>query len=87
MKLAEITGEFTFGLVTLLDQETSMEFPDFASSPALFTSGTGVLVVKVLHGQEGQVVARVWDSMPDVTGPVVVETRLQPPQVPSGSRT
>jgi len=54
MKLAEITGEFTFGLVTLLDEETRMELLDFASSPALFTSGTGVLVVKVLHGQEGK---------------------------------
>ena len=80
MKIAELRGEFDYGLAVIADDHTDGVAPDFSRDMSqLAVQGDGILLVRVQHGQEREATVRVWNSGESGEGTLAYESTLHFP--------
>jgi RNA polymerase sigma factor (sigma-70 family) len=68
MLLGELTAGFPWGVLLLTDDASTEPIPSWRSEGEQVAACESALVVRVLHGQEGQVTVRVWHVNGQVEG-------------------
>ena len=62
MLLGQLETSFPWGLLLLTDSGSEEEVPGWESNEAQVTQGETVAVIRFMHRDEGEVIARVWDD-------------------------
>jgi hypothetical protein len=75
--LGELEASFPWGLLVVTDSRSGEQVPEWASNDQQVTLGETVAVLRVLHGDEGEVVVRVWDDLSAVIGDLAFRGSLK----------
>jgi hypothetical protein len=73
----ELVTEFPWGVLLATDSESTDMIPSWDSEADLVTASEAALVVRVRHGDEGQVVVRVGEDVDEARGESVFDGRLR----------
>ncbi|TBN55529.1 hypothetical protein EYE40_15130 [Glaciihabitans arcticus] len=77
MKLAETSGEFSWGVLLIEDEGSTEEIPPWPSPDEIATFASSSVVLRILHGQEGPTSVRIWDSDVETRGELVFEREIE----------
>jgi hypothetical protein len=82
MLLGELTTAFPCGVLLVTDDASTEPVPSWRSEDEQVTAADSALVVRVMHGQEGDAEVRVWSVRGEVDGSAAFRGFLE---VPSGT--
>lgn len=82
MLLGELDAAFPWGILLVTDDASTEPIPSWASDDEQVAACDSALVVRVMHGQEGDAEVRVWSVQGEPGGNEVFEGFLE---VPSGT--
>lgn len=77
MLLNKLETEFSYGVLLVTDDQSTVVIPEWTSVENQVTSADTAAVVKVLHGDEGRVTVRVWDDETEVNGAMAFDGYLR----------
>lgn len=81
MLQAELAAEFPFGVLLITDGSSAEPIPSWATSDEQVAVADTALVLRVLHGNEGEVSVRVCDAESEAMGVLVFTGQID---LPSG---
>lgn len=82
MQVGRLEASFPWGTLLVTDGKSSDPIPKWSSDDHQVTASSTALVVRVLHGDEGTAVVRVWRGEGDINGTEEFNGALE---VPSGT--
>jgi hypothetical protein len=68
MQVGELRTHFPWGLLLVTDAEASDRIPQWDSDEEQATASDTAVVLRVLHGDEGETTVRVWDDESSADG-------------------
>lgn len=82
MLLAELVAGFPWGVLLITDASSSEPIPSWDSDADQVAVGDSALVVRVLHGDEGEATIRIWSTPEEAPGGLIYEGEID---IPSGT--